>query len=133
MKFYSKIHIRFLDLVIFGVAAALVMGTSLLVLNRQSGTRYVQMTGETGEWIAPLNKDAEYQIPGPLGITYMHIHNGTAAIVDSPCKNKLCILAGAISEPNQWVACLPNKVFVRITSKGSDGAGDTGGVDAGAY
>ncbi len=130
MKFSSKVRVRFLDIVIFGLAAALVVGTSLLVLNRQSGTRYVQMTGETGEWIAPLDKDAKYEIPGPLGITVVHIHDGKAAIVDSPCKNKLCILAGAISEPNQWVACLPNKVFVRITSSSSK---DDGGVDAGAY
>jgi len=130
MKPFSKVHVRFLDIVIFGLAVALVVGTSLLILNRQSGTRYVQITGETGEWIAPLDKDAEYEIPGPLGITVVHIHDGKASVVDSPCKNKICILAGAISEPNQWIACLPNKVFVRITSSGSK---DEGGVDAGAF
>jgi hypothetical protein len=130
MKFSLKVHVRPLDIVIFGLAAVLVLGTSLLVLNRQSGTRYVQITGESGEWIAPLDKDAEYEIPGPLGLTHVHIHDGKAAIIDSPCKNKLCILAGAISEPNQWVACLPNKVFMRITSSGGK---DDGGVDAGAF
>ncbi len=130
MKLNSRVHVRFLDVVIFGLAAALVVGTSLLVLNRQSGTRYVQMTGETGEWIAPLDKEADYEIPGPLGDTHVHIHDGLAAIVDSPCKNKLCILAGAISQPNQWVACLPNKVFVRIVSSS---ANDNGGVDASAF
>lgn len=130
MKPFSKVHVRFLDIVIFGLAVALVVETSLVVLNRQSGTRYVQITGETGEWIAPLDKDAEYEIPGPLGITVVHIHDGKAAVVNSPCRNKICILAGAISEPNQWVACLPNKVFVRITSSGSK---NEGGVDAGAF
>jgi hypothetical protein len=130
MKPFSKVHVRFLDIVIFGLAVALVVETSLLILNRQSGTRYVQITGETGEWIAPLDKDAEYEIPGPLGITVVHIHDGKASVVDSPCKNKICILAGAISEPNQWIACLPNKVFVRITSSGSK---DEGGVDASAF
>ncbi len=131
MKFFSNVRVRFLDIAIFALAAALVVGTSLLVLDRQSGTRYVQITGETGEWIAPLDKDAEYEIPGPLGITVVHIHNGTAAIEESPCKNKLCILSGAISEPNQWVACLPNKVFVRIMSSG--GSKDEGGVDASTF
>ncbi len=130
MKLNSRVHVRFLDIVIFSLAAALVVGTSLLVLNRQSGTRYVQITGETGEWIAPLDKEADYKIPGPLGETLVHIHDGTAAIIESPCKNKLCILAGAISQPNQWIACLPNKVFVRIMSSS---AHDNGGVDASTF
>ena len=130
MKLHSRVRVRFLDIVIFSLAAALVVGTSLLVLNRQSGTRYVQMTGETGEWIAPLDKEADYEIPGPLGDTHVHIQDGAAAIVESPCKNKLCILAGAIAQPNQWVACLPNKVFVRIVNSS---ANDNGGVDASAF
>jgi len=130
MKFFSKVHIRLLDIAIFGLAAALVVGASLLVLNRQSGTLYVQITGASGEWIAPLDKEAEYEIPGPLGTTLVHIHDGKAAIEDSPCENKLCVLAGAISVPNQWIACLPNRVFVRITSGNSK---DDGGVDAGVF
>jgi hypothetical protein len=130
MKLFSKLHVRWLDIVIFGLAVALVLGTSLLVLNRHSGTSYVHITGESGEWIAPLNKEATYEVPGPLGITVVHIHDGKVAIEVSPCRNKICVLSGAISSPGQWVACLPNQVFVRITSGESD---DEGGVDAGVF
>jgi len=130
MKLFAKLHVRWLDIVIFGLAVALVLGTFLLVLNRQSGTRYVHITGESGEWIAPLDKEAEYEVPGPLGITVVHIHDGKVAIEDSPCRNKICILSGAISEPGQWLACLPNQVFVRITSSESN---DEGSVDAGVF
>ena len=131
MKLASRVHVRFLDILIFALAALLAVGTAFLVLDRQSGTRYVEMTGEKGEFIAPLNKDADYAISGPLGMTSVHIHDGKASITESPCNNKLCVLAGAISEPNQWIACLPNKVFVRITSSGN--SKDVGGVDASAY
>lgn len=130
MKIHMPARVRLLDIIIFSLAAVLTVGTSLLVFNRQSGTLYVQMTGETGEWIAPLEKEAEYEIPGPLGNTRVHIHDGHAAIIDSPCRNKLCILAGAIAQPNQWVACLPNKVFVRIVGSGVQ---ENGGVDASAF
>lgn len=131
MKFSFKVHIHFLDIVIFCLAAALVVGTSLLVFSHQSGTLYAQITGASGEWIEPLNKEATYDIPGPLGITTVQIHDGKASILDSPCRNKICVLAGAISELNQWVACLPNQVFVRIISGGN--TSDKGGIDAGAF
>ena len=131
MKLTSRVHVRFLDIFIFALAALLVVGTALLVLDHQSGMRYVEMTGEKDEFIAPLDKDADYDISGPLGMTHVHIHDGKASVTESPCNNKLCVLAGAISEPNQWIACLPNKVFVRITSNGN--SKDVGGVDASAY
>ncbi|HPB62176.1 MAG TPA: NusG domain II-containing protein [Rectinema sp.] len=131
MKSTSRVHVRFLDILIFVLAILLVVGTAILVLDRQSGARYVEITGEKGEWIAPLDKEADYEITGPLGMTHVHIHNGKASITESPCSNKLCVLAGSISEPNQWIACLPNKVFVRITSNGN--SKDVGGVDASTY
>ncbi len=125
-----KAHARPLDILIFAVALLAVIGASLLVLGRHSGARYVQISGEEGEWIAPFDEDAEYRISGPIGITHVHIHNGQAAIVESPCANQLCVLSGAISEPDQWVACLPNKVFVHITSSGTT---DQGAIDAGTF
>lgn len=125
-----KAHLRPLDFAIFALALLAVICSSVLVMGRQSGTRYVQITGDSGEWIAPLDRDAEYPIPGPIGTTIVHIHEGHAAIVESPCANQLCVLSGAISEPNQWVACLPNKVFVRIISQA---VSDEGAIDAGTY
>jgi len=107
----------------------LIAASAYGVLDRQAGTRYVDIKGESGEWLAPLNKDADYEIPGPLGLTHVHIYESKVAVVDSPCANQLCVLSGAISEPNQWIACLPNKVFVHITSSGS-GQGD---IDATAF
>ena len=34
--------------------------------------------------------------------------------MDSPCRDKLCVLEGAFSKPGKWAACLPNRVFVSI-------------------
>lgn len=113
-----KISIRpkILDIAIFLLSVIAVVFISISVYATQGNTLYVHISGATGEWIESLDKDQELQIPGPLGITYVHIENHSVRIEDSPCDNKLCIAMGAIGQANQWVACLPNKVFVRIES-----------------
>lgn len=52
--------------------------------------------------------------PGPLGKTLVEIRDGRARIVASPCANKLCVTAGRIALTGQLIACIPNKVVVRI-------------------
>ncbi len=113
-----KILIRpkILDIAVFLLSVLAVVFISISVYATQGNALYVHISGATGEWIESLDKDQELQIPGPLGITYVHIENHSVRIEDSPCDNKLCIAMGAIGQANQWVACLPNKVFVRIES-----------------
>ena len=113
-----KILIRpkVLDITVLILSVFAVVFISISVYSTQGNTLYVHISGATGEWIESLDKDQELQIPGPLGITYVHIENHSVRIEDSPCDNKLCIAMGAIGQANQWVACLPNKVFVRIES-----------------
>ena len=54
-------------------------------------------------------------VPGPLGKTLVEIRDGRARIVASPCANKLCVNAGSIALTGHIIACIPNKVVVRIT------------------
>lgn len=120
---------RILDLAVFIAGLATVIFVSLGVYSASGDIPYVEITGESGEWIEALDADRVIEVPGPLGSTFVHIENGRVAITDSPCENKLCIGMGAISMTNQWVACLPNKVFVRIGSRTDEGSA----LDATAY
>jgi hypothetical protein len=119
---------RILDIAAFVLALAAVFFISQAVYGRSDGPLYVHIKGDSGEWIEPISKDAEIQVQGPLGTTYVHIEGNSARIEKSPCKNQLCVEAGKISSINQWVACLPNRVFVKI-----EGKAGSGGVDAGAF
>lgn len=119
---------KILDIAAFILGVMAVVFISATVYSDKGGSLYVHITGETGEWIEPLNVDKEIEVPGPLGATYVHIENNAAAITDSPCKNKLCIAMGAISQMNQWIACLPNNVFVRI-----EGRTEKDAIDAAAF
>jgi hypothetical protein len=83
----------------------------------RSGDVVIEAAGE--RWIYSLAVDRREEVPGPLGTTVVVIREGKAAVVDSPCSDKLCVHMPAVSKPGQWIACLPNRVFVRV--RGTDG------------
>jgi hypothetical protein len=121
-------RLKFLDLVIALVAAGAIALSAASVYGPGKGRADVAITGRDGEWIYPLSVDRDVSVAGPLGDTYIEIRGKSARITDSPCPNKTCIAAGAIAKPGQWLACLPNRVFVRI-----EGGNANAGVDASVY
>jgi hypothetical protein len=121
-------RLKALDIAIVLAAAGAVALSAALVYGPRQGRAEVIIKGEGGEWIYPLSVDRDISIAGPLGDTHIAIRSKTVRIVDSPCPNKTCIASGAIAEPNQWIACLPNRVLVRVEGSEADE-----GTDAGAY
>jgi hypothetical protein len=112
-------RVKSLDVVILAACAAGILFSAARVYGSASSEPSVSISGKGGEWIYPLKQDRKVEVEGP---------GGTARVEDSPCPNKTCVAAGAISRPGQWVACLPNAVMVRI-----DGSGGKASVDAGTY
>lgn len=129
MAFQSKTLklFRLLDLLILAGGIALTGAISLAVYRAGSGAPEVVIGGAGGEWVYPLSHDTEVEIPGPLGSTWVHIEHGLVRIESSPCPTQTCVASAPISESGQWIACLPNEVFVRIETRGST---DDGTVDA---
>jgi hypothetical protein len=119
---------KFLDIATFLAGAAIVALVSIAIYSGSSDSVSLRITGDSGDWIESLDQTADLQVKGPLGTTVIHVEKGVARIIDSPCKNKLCIAMGAISKNRQWVACLPNNVFVRI-----QGGSGKDGIDAATF
>jgi hypothetical protein len=122
-------RLKALDIAIVLAAAALVAFSAVWVYAPGRGRPSVVIDGRGGEWVYPLSEDREIAVPGPLGNTIIRIKGKTVRVEDSPCPNKTCIAAGPIERANQWLACLPNEVFVRIEG----GGGKDEGVDASVY
>ena len=61
-----------------------------------------------------LNENRVIEVNGSLGITEVEIINGKARIRHSPCKNKICIKAGDIQYADRLIACIPNRIVVRV-------------------
>lgn len=123
-----KSRLRALDLFALLGGIAAVAAVSLVVYTGSAGPPEVRISGRGGEWIYPLDHAEEIEVPGPLGSTWVHIEDGRVRIERSPCPNQTCVAAGSIAGVNQWVACLPNEVFVRIAGSAGGGSGDE--VDA---
>ena len=114
MKSSISFRLRPLDILALAAAIALFAASLAPAAGRRSETQLARITGDGGEWVYPLSANAELEIPGPLGITYVHIEDGAVAVTDSPCREKICVATGQVSRPGGWIACLPNRVFVRV-------------------
>lgn len=112
--------IRILDLIVITAAltAAVILGIRVYTQSAQESVLVIE--SPEGRWMYRMNTDMEADIPGPLGITHVHIKNGAASITDSPCPNKTCVAAHPISRPGSWTACLPNRVLIRIDGEEGD-------------
>ena len=82
-------------------------------------------TGTAGDWVVievdqqevsrhRLSENRVVAVKGRLGITEVEIEQGKARIRHSPCTNKICIKAGDIQYADRLIACIPNRIVVRV-------------------
>jgi hypothetical protein len=120
----SRVRIRALDIAIFLFALLIIGLISLQTYARGRGTPEIMISGAGGDaeqqWIYPLDAETTVRVPGPLGETVVEIADGAVRVISSPCPEKICIKTGRISKPGQWIACLPNRVFISIRGKRSE-------------
>ena len=122
-----KAGFRLFDWLALALSLLVIGGVALRAYSAPSQAGAVRIESPQGEWIYPLDRPAQAGVPGPLGITRVVIEGGTARVVDSPCTEKICIRTGPVSAAGAWIACLPNRVFVRVVGK------DDRGIDATAF
>ena len=72
------------------------------------------------ELLKSLNKNQDFHATGPLGVNHIVIKDKTVSIKTSPCHNQLCVRSGQISRSGQWIACLPNRIFVALEARKKD-------------
>jgi hypothetical protein len=107
------VKLRVLDFAAIMASIAAVAFFSLYAYSGNAGSELIiESSGST--WIYPLEETRTVRIRGPLGETIIEIGGGKAAVADSPCPDKLCVNAGPVAAPGQWVTCLPNAVMIRI-------------------
>lgn len=87
--------------------------------------------GENGEVYAEIFVLAElfHRVPlraedyeilidnGEGGYNLIRITGDGAYIAEASCRNQICVNAGKHSRPGQIIACLPNRVLVRLTGQ----------------
>lgn len=116
MNFFKglKSSIRILDIITIALAVATVALFTARAYAGSSDRSEVVVQADGKDFLYPLDRDARFSVSGPIGETVIEISNHRVRVVSSPCKDKICILAGWLSSNGQWTACLPNRVFVRV-------------------
>ena len=110
--------LRLPDAVVLLLAAAITIFCAVRIYGNAASTIRFVIQGKGGTWIYPVNQTIRFDAPGPLGNTVVELKDGSARVVSSPCANQTCVTSGAIHRRGQWVACLPNAVFVRAEAQG---------------
>jgi hypothetical protein len=79
------------------------------------------------KWTYPTNAETFVEVEGAIGISVAEIRGGNIRMISSPCTNQTCVASGSIERVGEWIACLPNQVFIHVEGKeqsddGIDGA-----------
>jgi len=113
----ARTRIRTLDYLIFAGVLLLIGLISFRTYVRGSSVPEISIDAAGTQWIYPLDAQETVSVPGPLGDTIVSIHDGSVQVLSSPCPEKICVKSGRISRPGQWIACLPNRVFISIRGR----------------
>lgn len=123
------IRLRPLDWAALGATLLAVGLFSWLAYSGGAEEPMLYIQNQSHSWVYPLDREGSFPIPGPLGDTLVVLRNGEAFVEDSPCRDKLCVAMGRISRRGDWAACLPNRVFLRVDRRETEGEE----IDAGVY
>ncbi len=79
-----------------------------------AGTRVVATSGDQICFVADLDQVHSVDLDGPLGKTHLVIDEKGAYVTSSPCPRKICISMGPAKHSGDLLACVPNRIMVRI-------------------
>ena len=106
------------------ILAAVILGIALLLCVPRliAGSRVPENTLEVvvavdGEEAAafPLSGKEDVIIDGYRGgFNHLVIRDGEAVLTEADCPDRRCTRMGPISEPGEWMVCLPHRVTVTI-------------------
>jgi len=99
-----------LVLALFGLS----LGGVVWLVNAPTGTRVVATSGDQTCFVGRLDQNQSVDIEGPLGYTRLVIDDQGAHISRSPCPRKLCMTMGPARHGGDLMACIPNRIVVRI-------------------
>ena len=108
--------LRFADFVVLFLAVTITIFCAVRIYARNDSSLHFVIQGKKESWVYPINQTVQVDIAGPLGLTTVSLKDGKAQVLVSPCTNQTCVTSGPVEHRGQWIACLPNAVFVRMES-----------------
>lgn len=102
------------DWLIMGLSVALVLVLFATLWQPQHAAR-LQIRDHNGIYATfSLAQDRDIDVPGPLGLSHIVIHQGRVRFTASPCRNQYCVHQHWLSHVGEVAVCLPNQVSVEL-------------------
>ncbi len=86
-------------------------GMAVIEVNGKAVKRIVLGEGQEG---------GSYTVKGRNGDSVIEVEGGKVHMVESACRDKICVGMGWTDSSGQSIVCVPNRVVIRITGSGSD-------------
>jgi len=119
-RFLAWLPLRALDVAALLCSAGVAGAVTRWVLRAQRGRPLFRVTSADSTWLLRPDADQVLEVPGPLGNNRVVVRDGSVFVAAAPCANQICVKTGRVSRPGQWIACLPNRVFVAVEGAGEE-------------
>lgn len=82
-----------------------------------SGAAIAVISGRGGTYRVPLDADRRLAVRGLEGTVTVEVSGRSVRVLESPCRDHLCVQRGAIDAAGEVIVCAPNGVTVRIAGR----------------
>ncbi len=102
------------------VLIVILLSSSVLfvyMLNKNTASGDIVLIKQSGKVLHEVNliEDAVYEINAEdVGFNDIEIKNGEVKMLDSDCRDKICVKQGNIKHINETIICLPHKLSIQI-------------------
>jgi hypothetical protein len=76
--------------------------------------KYVEIITPFKTLTLPLTDNKKVTVRGKLGKFVIEIKDKKVRVISSKCAHKICIKTGWISNSNEYIACVPNGILIKL-------------------
>ncbi len=115
------------DFILIIIITIIALTGLLFVTNYMGRSGEFAVVKENGKEVlrVDLSKEDEYKIVTDNGFNIIKVVDGTVMVIDSDCKNKICVNHRPIRSTSESIICLPHKLIVEIEKEDSNSEVDS--------
>lgn len=106
------------DFAVVSLAVLFVAAVAVVSWAPRGAAQVAELRAPGGVQRFALDTDGVYRVGGRLGNSVVEVKDGHARFIDSPCRNRVCIAAGWLARSDDFAACAPNGVSMRLRGPG---------------
>ncbi len=108
-------HIKPGDWIVLLLATLLTAWLAVVVWQGGAADKAIIRSGGKVFSVVPLSRNQTIEVPGPLGISRIAIHNLQARIAADPSPRQYCVRQGWLKQAGEIAVCLPNQISLELS------------------